>query len=119
MKCILIFSLIFPLSLILGKSTADNVKANQPSCLAAPKNSSRKDYRLPTTVIPTFYKLKIIPILHSNISLPNHEQFSAPGTIIITVECQTATNSITFHAKKDIKIKEDSIKVSKLVHLCN
>jgi hypothetical protein len=51
-------------------------------------------FRLPTDVIPRYYKLKIRPILTNGSS----ERFTAPAEVTITLECLNRTNSIVLHA---------------------
>src|SRR5271154_5984987 len=57
--------------------------------------------RLPTNVVPSFYRLNLRPILEDG-----PDQFTTPGDVTITVEALEATNSITFNAR-DIDINTD------------
>jgi len=64
--------------------------------------------RLPQNVQPKHYNLTIQPIIH--LPLDDPQQFTAPGTVVITVICSAATNSITLHAN-EIDINHGSVTV--------
>jgi len=60
-------------------------------------------------VIPSHYALEMMPVL--DLDVPGYEQFTAPGKVVITVECVEATSRITLHAADILKITENSVQV--------
>lgn len=60
--------------------------------------------RLPRSVIPTSYDIKLIPFIWPN-------NFTFFGDVRILVTIQEATNNITLHAETSIKIKNEDVKV--------
>lgn len=60
--------------------------------------------RLPRSVIPTAYDIKLIPFIWPN-------NFTFLGDIRILVTIQEDTNNITLHAETSIKIKNEDVSV--------
>lgn len=71
------------------------------------KVSGQQDFRLPQSIIPTHYTLRLQPILDE---IPGYTRFTAPGTVRITVNCTQDTNTIKLHAL-DLTIIENSTEV--------
>lgn len=74
------------------------------------ENLEVQDFRLPKSLVPTHYKLRLQPILDET---PGFTRFTAPGSVTITVNCTEDTSTIKLHAL-DITILQNSIVVSKL-----
>lgn len=66
-------------------------------------------YRLPTTLVPSHYDLRIIPILDTPVE--GHAPFTAPGSVSIDVECVQSTDNVTLHASSIVNITEASVVV--------
>lgn len=64
-------------------------------------------FRLPNQIIPQHYKLQIRPILQGD---PMVQNFTAPGTVQITVQCRQATRELVLHAA-ELVINSLSIRV--------
>lgn len=78
------------------------------------KNQARlepgPDYRLPGSIIPLHYHLRIQPLIYDTqpgVSPP------APGRVNITVQCVTSTDTIVMH-QKFLEIHENTIEVRNL-----
>lgn len=56
-------------------------------------------YRLPKSVLPEKYFLTITPILQQGFEESFGEQWSAPGSVVISVQAVKPVDSITLHAK--------------------
>jgi hypothetical protein len=71
-----------------------------------------QNVRLPKSLSPIHYNLRIRPILNEPLGDPT--QFTAPGLVEILLKCVTATNRITLHSE-EIVIDHTAITVSSLV----
>ncbi len=72
------------------------------------ENLEVQDFRLPKSLVPTHYKLRLQPILDET---PGFTRFTAPGSVTITVNCTEDTSTIKLNAL-DITILESSVVVS-------
>ena len=116
-KYILLILIIFPC--ILGQSPLQF--KTRKSVFHSNKNQGRivktekidtnigERIRLPTPVTPSHYALEIMPVLDEGVtSIP---QFTAPGKIMITIDCHETTGSITLHSSPIVNITEASVQV--------
>ncbi|KAH8851642.1 Aminopeptidase N [Schistosoma japonicum] len=71
-------------------------------------NRSMKDVRLPYTVIPRFYDLKLQVHLHEG----NPETFFFNGSVIIKIYCSISTKEFFVHAHNRLNISLDEISIS-------
>lgn len=68
--------------------------------------------RLPRSVIPTAYDIKLIPFIWPN-------NFTFLGEVRILVHILESTNNITLHAETSIKIKNEDVRVKLIVDATN
>lgn len=67
------------------------------------------EYRLPTSVVPTRYHLRLLVILDP---YPPYEQFTAPSYVTINITCLESTDQIYLHAV-NLTISHETVQVWK------
>lgn len=92
-------SVRFYLSLILAFGFIFEISYTQQNGTA--------EYRLPTSVVPTRYHLRILVLLDP---YPPYEQFTAPSYVTINVTCLENTDKIYLHTV-DLTISHETVRV--------
>ncbi|CAH8834826.1 unnamed protein product [Trichobilharzia szidati] len=72
-------------------------------------NKSSKNIRLPQTVFPHFYDLRLQVHIHGN---SDTQDFYINGSVTIKIQCLAATADLFVHAYPNLNVSMDQIRVS-------
>jgi aminopeptidase N len=119
--CILLFCLFnvnsqnSPLQLKYERGFPKSISTSK-NLEAIPSSSIAPRYRLPKTVVPVHYRLQLVPILDEipSDTSQNYTEFTAPGNVVIQVNCVEPGNKITLHKSSILTIDEDNVFVKQL-----